>query len=137
ATAVTFWLNLQEVPRAQEQLRLVAVRTALYKLDSPVEPRTFTNDIPGYVIYVRDGDRARGEWGRVFIQSMESDGATRLITARTGRIDSSQEKSELVLQDAVQTKLPSPDARDQSYVVERLEKLRIAFDTGRNDLLAK
>jgi len=137
ATAVTFELNLREAPRAQEQLRLVAVRTALYKLDSPVEPRTFTGDIPGYVIYVRDGDRTRGEWGRVFIQSTEADRSTRLITARTGRIDSSEEKSELVLQDAVQTKLPPPDAHEQSYVVERLEKLRIVFNTGRSDLLAK
>jgi len=137
ATAATLELNLQEAPRAQEQLRLVALRTALYKLDSPVEPRAFTSDIPGYVIYVRDGDRARGEWGRVFIRSTEPDRSTRLITARKGRIDSSEEKSELVLQDAVQTKLPSPEAHDQSYVVERLAQLRIAFNTGRSDLLAK
>src|SRR6059036_3829609 len=80
ATAGAFELNLHEMPRAQEHLRLVAVRAALYKLDSPVQPRTFTGDIPNYVIYVRDGDRARGEWGRVFIQSMETDGSSRVIT---------------------------------------------------------
>src|SRR5437773_1641889 len=117
-TAGAFELNLHEVPRAQEHLRLVAVRAALYKLDSPVQPRTFTSDIPSYVIYVRDGDRTRGEWGRVFIQSIETDGSTRVITARKGRIDSSKEQSELVLQDAVQTRLPAPNARDQSYIVE-------------------
>ena len=136
-TAGAFELNLHEVPRAQEHLRLVAVRAALYKLDSPVQPRTFTSDIPNYVIYVRDGDRTRGEWGRVFIQSIETDGSTRVITARKGRIDSSKEQSELVLQDAVQTRLPAPNARDQSYIVERLQQLRILFNTGRNALLAK
>ena len=135
ATAATFELNLKEAPRAQQQLKNVAVRSALYKLDSPVEPRTFTNDIPGYVIYVRDGDKARGEWGRVFIQSQEGNQIT-LITARAGRIDSSAEKSELVLQDAMMTRLPSPEARDQSYVVDRLAQLRRVFNTGRGSLLA-
>lgn len=137
ATLATSYLNLQEAPRAQRQLRSVALRSALYKLDSPVEPRTFTTDFPGHVIYVRDGDKAKGEWGRVFIQRQNSDHSTNLITARTGRIDSSSEKSELVLQNAMQTTVPAPDARDQSYVVERLALLRIVFNTGRKSLLDK
>lgn len=136
ATAATLELNLKEAPRAQQQLKSVAVRSALYKLDSPVEPRTFTSDIPGYVIYVRDGDKARGEWGRVFIQSQKADHSTLLVTARAGRIDSSAETSELVLQDAMQTTLPAPDARDQSYKVERLAQLRVIINTGRSSLLA-
>lgn len=137
ATAVSFELNLKEAPRAQQQLRSVAVRSALYKMDSPVEPRTFTADVPGYVIYVRDGDKSRGEWGRVFIQSQEPDHSTLLITARVGRIDSSAETSELVLQDAMKSRLPSAEAKDQSYVVERLERLRIVINTGRSSLLAR
>src|SRR5438105_609850 len=139
ATSATFELNLREAARAQQQLRLVAVRSALYKLDSPVEPRTFTADIPGYVIYVRDGDKSRGEWGRIFIQTQDDAHATHVVTARSGRIDSSAEKSELVLQDAVETRLPAADARDQSYVVERIAQLRIQLRqlrTGRSDLLA-
>lgn len=137
ATAATFDLNLKEAPRAQQQLKSVALRSALYKLESPVEPRTFTSDIPGYVIYVRDGDKARGEWGRVFIQSQEADRSTVLYTARSGRIDSSDEKSELVLRDGMKTRLPSPEARDQSYPQERLDDLRVAFNTGRGNLLAR
>lgn len=137
ATAVTLNLNIKEAPRAQQQLRQVAVRSALYKLDSPVEPRTFTSDIPGYVIYVRDGDKSRGEWGRVFIQSQERDHSAFLITARSGRIDSSAEKSELVLEDAVRTRLPSAESRDQSYIVDRLTQLRILFNTGRSRLLER
>src|SRR3989440_6800178 len=53
ATGTTTWLNLKEAPQAQQQLKSVAIRSALYKLDSPVDPRTFTTDIPNYVIYVR------------------------------------------------------------------------------------
>ena len=137
ATAASAEFNLREAPRAQRGLKSVAIRTALYKLDSPVEPRTFTSEIPGYVIYVRDGDKSRGEWGRVFTQSQEDDHSTMLVTARTGRIDSSAEKSELVLEDATRTRLPAPDARDQSYIRERLGLLRIVFNTGRGSLLAK
>ena len=137
ATGAAGYLNLREAPRAQRQLRSVAIRSALYKLDSPVEPRTFTNDFPGTVIYVRDGDKAHGQWGRVFIQTQNADHSTDLITARAGRIDSSSEKSELVLQDAMRTTVPAPGARDQSYAVGRLETFRYTFPTGRASLIAK
>jgi LPS export ABC transporter permease LptF/LPS export ABC transporter permease LptG len=137
ATGASAELNLKEAPRAQQQLKSVAIRSALYKLDSPVEPRTFTTDLPGYVIYVRDGDKSNGQWGRVFIQTQNSDRASLLVTARAGRIDSSSEKSELVLQDAMQTTLPGAESRDQSFVVERLDLLRIVFPTGRGSLLAR
>src|SRR5438067_90349 len=137
ATLASGYLNLVEAPRAQRDIKSVAVRTALYKLDSPVEPRTFTNDFPGYVIYVRDGDTAKGQWGRIFIQSAKADHSTELITARAGRIDSSSEKSELVLEDAMRTHVPADDAKDQSYVVERLASFRFVFKTGRSSLLEK
>ena len=137
ATVAALQLNLNEAPQAQQDLRALGARAALYKLDSPVEPQTFTTDIPGYVIYVREGDKSRGQWGGVFIQTQEKDGTKRIVTARAGRIDSSAEKSELVLEDAMQTRLPLPEAEDQQYIVERLDQLRIVFDTGRNDLIAR
>jgi LPS export ABC transporter permease LptF/LPS export ABC transporter permease LptG len=137
ATAPAAYLNLHEGPQALRHLRTLAIRGALYKLDSPVEPRTFTTEIPRYVIYVRDGDKSRGEWQRVFIQTQDADHSTRLITARSGRIDSSSEKSELVLQDATTTKLPVIDNNAASYVVEHLRELRVTLDTGRGDLIAR
>src|SRR5437660_11876458 len=137
ATIPSAYLNLHEGPQALRHLRTLAIRGALYKLDSPVEPRTFTTEIPRYVIYVRDGDKARGQWERVFIQTQDADHSTRLITARSGRIDSSAEKSELVLQDATTTKLPPTESGNPSYVVEHLRELRLALDTGRRDLLAR
>lgn len=135
-TFVSLQLNLNEAPQAQQQLRSIAVRSALYKLDSPVEPQTFTTDIPGYAVYVREGDKTRGQWGGVFLRAQDADGI-RLITARAGRIDSSDEKSELVLEDAVQTRLPPADAPNRQYVVERLKQLRVVINTGRNALLAR
>lgn len=136
ATMATTFLHLKEAPRAARDLRRAALQGALRKLDSPVEPRTFNTEIPGYVIYVRDGDKTQGSWGRVFIYAQLADGSTRIVTARSGRIDSSNEKAELVLSDAVAMKIPR-DGGERNYVVERLEQLRITIDTGRAELLAR
>ena len=135
ATGATTFLHLKEVPEAARDLRRVALQGALRKLESPVEPRTFNTEIPGYVIYVRDGDKSQGSWGRVFIYAQLADGSTRVVTARSGRIDSSNDRSELVLNDAVAMKIPKPEGSQHDYVVERLEQLRITINTGRAALL--
>src|SRR6267142_3757787 len=54
-TASRLYINMKEAPQAARGLRRAAILGALRKLDSPVEPRAFTTEIPGYVIYVRDG----------------------------------------------------------------------------------
>ncbi len=136
ATGATTFLHLKEAPRAARDLRQAALQGALRKLDSPVEPRTFNTEIPGYVIYVRDGDKSQGSWGRVFIYAQQPDGSIRVVTARSGRIDSSNEKAELVLSDAVAMKIP-PVSADRNYVVERLDQLRISINTGRAALLER
>ena len=135
ATFATTFLHMKEAPQSARDLRRAALQGALRKLESPVEPRTFNTEIPGYVIYVRDGDKTQGTWARVFIYAQQADGSARVVTARSGRIDSSGDKSELVLSDASALKIPDKAASDQSYVVERLEQLRIAIDTGRAALL--
>jgi LPS export ABC transporter permease LptG len=86
---------------------------------------------------VRDGDKSQGQWGRVFIYAQQPDGSTRIVTARSGRIDSSAEKAELVLSDAVAMKIPPAESTERSYVVERLDQLRIAINTGRAALLER
>ena len=134
ASGATIFLHFKEAPRSARDLRVAALRGALRKLDSPVEPRTFNTEIPGYVIYVRDGDKSQGSWGRVFIYAQQPDG-TRIVTARSGRIDSSNEKSELVLSDAVAMKIPRAESPERNYVVERLEQLRLSINTGRAALL--
>lgn len=137
-TFATTYIQMEEAPQAARDLKKAALQGALRKLDSPVEPRNFNTEIPGYVIYVRDGDKAQGSWGRVFIYAQQPDGSNRVVTARSGRIDSSGDKSELVLSDAVATKIPSPANVDQrSYVVERLDQLRISINTGRAEMLKR
>ena len=135
-TGATTYLHLQEAPRAARDLERVALQGALAKLDSPVEPRTFST-LPRYVIYVRDGDKTRGTWGRVFIYAQQTDGKNEIFTARSGRIDSSGDVSELVLSDVLRMKLPGDDQSDKSYIVERSDQLRISINTGRADIIQR
>jgi LPS export ABC transporter permease LptG/LPS export ABC transporter permease LptF len=142
-SCATLMIVFELMPDGARTLRRAGLRAALYKLDSPIEPRSFNAEIPGYVVYVRDGDKEQGRWGRVFIYSRDPDGATHLVTARSGRIDAAAEQSELLLNDAVATKLPS-NARGgaaaqgaREYVTERLAQLRIVFNTGRQAVLER
>lgn len=144
-TVASLYVNLEVSPDAARSLRRVGTRAALYKLDSPVEPRSFNvigarderhTETPVYIIYVRDGDRERGQWGRVFLHTQTKDGSTRIVTARSGRIDSAGEQSELVLSDVVLNTLPkTADWGKGEYATERLEQWRIVLETGRKKLL--
>jgi LPS export ABC transporter permease LptG len=144
-TIPSLYVNLELSPDSARSLRHVGTRAALYKLDSPVEPRSFSvigardssaKETPVYVIYVRDGDRQRGQWGRVFLHTEMKDGSVRIVTARSGRIDSAGEQSELVLSDVTLTTLPKITSWGQGeYSTERLEQWRIILETGRKELL--
>lgn len=150
-TGATAYLHLKEAPEAARDLERIALQGALAKLDSPVEPRTFST-LPRYVIYVRDGDKQLGTWGRVFIFEQGNDGTDRVFTARSGRIDSSGDQSELVLTDVLSTKFPNSSIEGQeqsppttslignertSYVVERFNQLRFSINTGRSDIVQR
>ena len=153
-TGATAWLHLKEAPEAARDVERIALQGALAKLDSPVEPRTFST-LPNYVIYVRDGDKQKGTWGRVFIFGQRSNHTTEVFTARSGRIDSSGDQSELVLSDVLSAKFPNAnDDNDQpadpppqnpiglnndqkSYVVERSDQLRFSINTGRADIMQR
>ena len=135
-SAGTTYLHLKEAPRAARDLERIALQGALAKLDSPVEPRTFST-LPRFVIYVRDGDNTLGVWGRVFIFAQQADGKNEIFTARSGRIDSSGEQSELVLTDVLATKFPDADQTEKSYVVERSDQLRVSINTGRADIVRR
>ena len=150
-TGATTYLHLKEAPEAARDIERIALQGALAKLESPVEPRTF-NTLPRYVIYVRDANKELGTWGRVFIFAQLSDRTTKVFTARSGRIDSSGEQSELVLTDVLATQFPSSEEQGQSettvpvpgapgdqksYVVERSDQLRFSINTGRAELMQR
>ena len=132
-----FFVNLKAVPFAAQIVRNVVIKAAVFKLESPIEPGVFNTEINGYTIYVRDGDIEKGLWKDIFIYSAdEPNNSVRLITSKSGRIDSYQENSELVLKDAVITTFPA-NAKSGKYVAEKLGDFRLVIKTKRSELIEK
>lgn len=133
----SFLINFYGVPIAAGIVRQVALRTAIYKLESPIEPGVFNTEVAGYTIYVRDGDIVNGNWKDIFIHTEDQKtGTVRLITSRQGRIDSSDQSSELVLEDAVSTTIAT-DGAGENFVSERIGEVRFAIKTRRGELVEK
>lgn len=132
-----FYINLNGVPFAAQIVRQVALQTALYKLESPIEPGVFNTEISGYTIYVKDGDFQKGTWKNIFIYNEDSSNkSVRLITSRSGRIDSKEESSELVLENAVVNTF-STEKDAEKFVSENVGQIRLAIKTKRGELIEK
>lgn len=141
-TLLTLYVGFEVAPRASTLLRDAALKVALAKIESPIQPHTFNTEMPGKLIYVREGDKARGQWGRVFIHWQDEGRETRLITSRSGRLDVTGEQTELVLNDAVVTTLPSKQGtaaavNSEQIVSESSAEFRLRLNTGRNTLIKK
>ncbi len=139
-----FFINLKGVPIASNIVRGIALQTALYKLESPIEPGVFNTEIGGYTIYVKTGDKIDGDWKNIFIYNEDKkNNQVRLITAKSGKIDSTidtnSEIAELVLQNAVSITLPlKPESDIKSKATsENISEIRLAIKTKRDDIVKK
>jgi len=139
-----FFINLKGVPLASNIVRSIALQTALYKLESPIEPGVFNTEVGGYTIYVKTGDKIEGDWKNIFIYREDrKNNEMRLITAKSGKIDSTietdREVAELVLQNAVSTTLPldlKSEIKGKS-VSENIGEIRFSIKTRRDDIVKK
>ncbi len=132
-----FFINLNGVPFAAQIVRQVALQTALYKLESPIEPGVFNTEINGYTIYVKDGDFEKGTWKNIFIYNEDpTNKAVRLITSKSGRIDTKEETSELVLENAV-VNTYSTEKDAEKFVSENVGQIRLAIKTKRVEIIEK
>ncbi|MBP7377984.1 MAG: LptF/LptG family permease, partial [Pyrinomonadaceae bacterium] len=134
-SAFAFVVNLKGVPLAAALVRSVALQTAIKKLESPIEPGVFNTEIAGATIYVKSGDLTTGKWQNIFIFSEDANRpSVRLITSGNGRIDVTDQKTELVLENATVTTMPQlPD--QGKYVTESIGEVRLAVKTSRSDLI--
>lgn len=136
-SAFAFFINIKGVPFAAGIVRQVALQTALYKLESPIEPGVFNTEVAGYTIYIKDGDIGNGSWKNIFVYNEnESSGILRLITSTNGRIDSSGEFSELVLENAVSTTI-TRNGSTETFNSDSMGEVRYAINTKRGELLQK
>ncbi len=133
----TFSINLYGVPFAARIVRRVALQTALYKLESPIEPGVFNSEINGYTIYVKNGDLKKGTWENIFIFNEDkTNNQARLITSKSGRIDTKDEISELVLENAVVSTF-STQKDISKFVSENIGQFRVAIKTKRGEIIEK
>lgn len=136
-SAFAFTVNLYGVPLAAALVRNVALETAIRKLESPIEPGLFNSEVAGYTIYVKNGDPNTGRWRNIFVYSEDQGANTiRLITSQAGRIDTSGEVSELVLENASVSTLPMAPGAGK-YIAENIGDVRLAIRTRRGELIEK
>lgn len=132
-----FMINLKGVPFAAGIVRQVALQTALYKLESPIEPGVFNKEINGYTIYVKEGNISEGTWGKIFIYNEDAKAnLVRLITAEEGWISNTDEKSELILQNAVVSTFPLNE-QTKKFVSENVGEVRFGIDSKRKEIVEK
>ncbi|MEO6589440.1 MAG: LptF/LptG family permease [Pyrinomonadaceae bacterium] len=132
-----FLINLKGVPFAAGIVRQVALQTALYKLESPIEPGVFNTEINGYTIYVKEGNVRDGTWGKIFIYNEDTKSQlVRLITAESGRIDNTDDKSELILNSAVVSTFSIND-ETKKFTSDNVGEIRLAIQTKRKELIEK
>lgn len=143
-SAFAFVINLKGVPLASNIVRNIALQTALYKLESPIDPGVFNTEIGGYTIYVKSGDKFDGEWENIFIYHEDKkNNQSRLITAKNGKIDSTiengEEIAELVLQNAISTTLPLNFDTEiiNKSASEKIGEIRLAIKTKRDEVVKK
>ena len=132
-----FFVNLKGVPFAARIVRGVALQTAIQKLESPIEPGVFNTEVSGYTIYVKGGDMTNGTWKNIFIYNEDDrTGLVRLITSSHGRIDTTDQLSELVLSDATVSSFPKTGISGK-FISENIGEVRIAIKTKRSELIEK
>jgi LPS export ABC transporter permease LptF/LPS export ABC transporter permease LptG len=140
-TLLTLYVGFEVAPKATVLMRQAAIRATLSKIESPIQPNTFNTELPGKVVYVREGDKTRGEWGRVFIHWQDGEREVRLITSRSGRLDTTNDQTELVLSDAMVTTIPTQvqleTTTSSQVVTESSAQFRIRLNTGRTALINK
>lgn len=132
-----FVVNLKGVPLAASLVRSVALQTAIKKLESPIEPGVFNSEVAGYTIFVKSGDPESGRWQNIFIHSEDLAKSTvRLITSSDGRIDVTDQQTELVLGNATVTTIPLQPGAGK-YITENIGEVRVAVKTKRSELIER
>ncbi|HXH69448.1 MAG TPA: LptF/LptG family permease [Pyrinomonadaceae bacterium] len=133
----TFLTNIYGIPFAAQIVRKIAIQTAIYKLESPIEPGVFNTEINGLTIYVKNGDFEKGTWKNIFIFSENPENKQlRLITSRSGRIDNKGEISELVLENAVVNTFSTENIQVKT-INENVGQIRWAIKTKRGEMIQK
>ena len=99
--AATSYIMLVAVPDANQRFREIIFGVVVSRAEGEVRPRTFFEDFPNLVVYVRDIPVSGGGWTDVFMADTRPGQAPAAYLARHGRIviDRDEQTLEMVLED--------------------------------------
>jgi LPS export ABC transporter permease LptG/LPS export ABC transporter permease LptF len=99
STLATLYVTIVALPNANQSFREITFNVVASRVESAVKPRTFFEEFPNRVLYVRDV-RPGGGWRDVFLADSSQAGRTTVYLAREGRlvIDRAHRMVELVLE---------------------------------------
>jgi LPS export ABC transporter permease LptG/LPS export ABC transporter permease LptF len=108
--ACTLLLTLFVTPGSNRDFADTTRRVSLSAVAATVEPKVFIEDFPGYLLYVRNVDKASNRWRGVLLFDLHDPGEDNLTTADSGQlvVNPRDGSALLHLQDTV-THLVRPD----------------------------
>jgi LPS export ABC transporter permease LptG/LPS export ABC transporter permease LptF len=128
ATAVTGYIMMEAMPRANQSYRDITFRIIQAKAESDVRPRVFFEEFPNLVLYVRDvAPNTRG-WKGVFLADTRKPGESQLLTADRGHfvLEPAQRRVDLILEDGIlhRSVVDTP----AQYELQTFEALTVQLD---------
>jgi len=127
-TAVTAYIMMEAMPRANQTFRDITFRIIQAKAESDVRPRVFFEEFPNLVLYVRDVPTHTRGWKGVFLADTRKPGETQLLTADRGHfvLEPAQRRVDLILEDGIlhRSTLDAP----AQYELQEFDALTVQLD---------
>ena len=125
--AVTSWVMLDAVPRANQAFREIVYGVISARAENEIKPRIFFEDFPNRILYIGDA-LSGGGWRQVFLADTMKPEEPTVFTAASGQLVINREKRtvDLVLQNGSRH---TANLRDPSkYEVARFSELILGLD---------
>lgn len=103
-TIISGFLTIQLIPSLVASAKARRAELMIALIAAPVKPQTFNTQFPHHLIFIRDVDRASGDWLGVFIVREINSDQTIVLTASRGKLRLTQSSPlalEIVLSDGL------------------------------------
>jgi LPS export ABC transporter permease LptF/LPS export ABC transporter permease LptG len=127
ATAATLWVMIEAIPNANQSHREITTRIVADRAEGQVRARTFFEDFPNTVLYVREVPPTGG-WQDVVAADTRNAAQPILYVAKRGRMVVNREARtiQMVLENGAQHTTRSADPA--AYEIARFKELVLALD---------
>lgn len=132
----SFLVNWKGVPIASRAVRQVVLKSALEKLNSPIEAGIFNTEIPSVTIYVGSVDR--NVWNDVIIFEERSPNTIRLITGEEGKIKITSDLEQIQISlENVEVIALFPKQLTERVSIEKVSEISFTAKTKKQEILER